>query len=148
MSVAAMEMNIIALSAFLSTTQVNLAGTQVDRSYRLFMTKTMNKGWREQKKNSPALHLLPNGSCMVGYIICVKYGWRGLTLYVQNNVDPPYTNCHPHSDPMSVPNCNTYGPNSKRRILRDDRMDDIWMRTYTRSTTNSEAAAKDREANV
>jgi len=49
MSVTAMEMNIIALSAFLSTTQVNLAGTHVDRSYRLFMTKTMNKGGREQK---------------------------------------------------------------------------------------------------
>jgi len=49
MSVTAIEMNITAVSAFLSTTQVNLAGAHVDRSYRLLMMKTMIKGGSDQK---------------------------------------------------------------------------------------------------
>jgi hypothetical protein len=65
------------------------------------------------------------------------------TLYDERDFNYPYTDCHRHSDPISLPNSNTNNLNERL----------IWgiialgreIKTYTRRTINREAATVDKK---
>lgn len=60
------------------------------------------------------------------------------------HIDHPYTVCHHHNSPISVPNRNTGGDN-KRMRQEDSFSVRASMNTYMRRTTKNEAAIADRE---
>jgi hypothetical protein len=56
-------------------------------------------------------HLLPNHLCMGFQVFCRRGEAKGLTLEVERNADPPYSDRQRHNNLISFPNRDTSGVN-------------------------------------
>jgi hypothetical protein len=72
---------------------------------------------------------------------------KGLTLYEEYNIDSPYTDCRRHNNLIPLPNSNS-GSLGECLIRGDFLGAEVWMKTYIRSTINSDEAATEKKEEV
>ena len=87
---------------------------------------------------SPARYLIPN---QIGRVHLIVQRW-GLTSNEEHTVVYPYGGCDPNGDNISFPNGDAGGIH-KRLLSGDDRISE-GQKTYMRSTSKNEAAARAR----
>lgn len=74
------------------------------------------------------------------YKVSRRRGGQGFALDEERTAGYPYTRCDRHSDPIFVPDDDTGGLH--KRLLRRDGHNDKEQKTYMRSTSKKEAAAR------
>ena len=99
------------LDSVLTGIQASCVGARLARNY-----DGINSVAVGQKPLKLAIHQCntysPNRVCMEFHEIQVFFRRgevKGLTLNMEYNVDPPYSDRQHHSNPMFVPNCNASG---------------------------------------